>query len=158
LLLGQAVEVEEVGVGADAGVEPDEARHAAQRGLAVIGHRAARGDDDLDVLAPLALGAGDPGLQLRQDPFGEVARRAELVADPAVADRAGEAGHGRAHRGDVDGDVGPGDGERPLVAAGPHRLLLAVEFYRLPGCALLPEPADVAGRLPHVAGWLAERN
>src|SRR5690606_33227398 len=88
----------------------------------------------------------------------EVARRAELVADPAVADRAGEAGHRRAHRGAVDGDVGPGDGGRPLVAADPHRLLLAVEVYQLPGCALLPERADVADDLPHVADGLAERN
>ena len=84
----------------------------------------------------------------------QVRRRGQLVGDPAVGDLAGQPGQRRAHRGEVDRDVGAQHRVGPLVAADLHRLALAVEVDRLAGGAAGPEGADVADRLAQVGDRL----
>ena len=156
--LGEAVELEEVGVGAHGGVEADAARRrggAASAGSASTEQQAETTSVDVGARRALGRGRARPRCSGRIR-SAQVARRAQLVADPAVADLAGEPGHRRAHRGQVDRDLGALHRVGALVAADPHRLVLALEVDRLAGgAASATKCADVADGLAQVGDRLA---
>ena len=134
--LAEAVELEEVGVGAHGGVEADQCR--ATRRLAAVA--SASTEQHADTTRSMSA-RSRPSTWARPASISgrirslEEGRRAQLVADPAVADLAGEPGHGRAHRGQVDRDLGALHRVGALVAADPHRLVLALEVIALAGRA-----------------------
>ena len=153
LLVGEVVEGEEVGVRAHRRVEADHPRAATPRhGRVRVDGHAGRGDDVQRGARPAA--PLEAGVELGEDPVAQERRRRQLVGDPAVADLAGQPGHQRPHRGQVDRDVGPGDGVGALVAADPHRLALAVQVDRLAAGARRPEGTDVADRLAQLRDGL----